>query len=516
MVDKPEPIDSRIFKRGNPAVLGDKVERRFLKVLGGSDEQPFQKGSGRLEFARKIASEENPLTARVLVNRVWHHHFGKGIVRTPSDFGLRGDEPTHPELLDYLASRFIERGWSIKALHRLIMNSQTYQQTSDHRSDYAEMDPENKLLWRYNRQRLDFEAIRDSVLAASSRLDLTMGGPAISLTAEPAIPRRTVYGFIERQNLEPLFRIFDFASPDTTNPKRFTTTVPQQSLFMMNSDFMNEQARHMAKVTRDRVKDGADAERIARILHRMAFGRDVSGEELDMATAFIAEARHDEANRVEEPPTWQYGYGDYEPATAKLKTFTALPHFTGGHWQNGPELPNSNVGYLNFNTDSGHVGNGPAQDAVRRWRSPITGTIEIDGALNHLQPEKLGDGVQGWVVSSRSGELGHWTAHNSKAETKIWNIAVEQGELIDFIVDCRTNASHDTFYWLPVVRQIEIVTKEVEEDKEKKKKKEEKKTNIVATWDAKKDFSGPPPEPLSPIEQYAQVLLMTNEFVFVD
>ncbi len=175
-----------------------------------------------------------------MVNRVWLHHFGAGLVRTPSDFGPRGDPPTHPELLDWLAATFVEDGWSVKSMHRLIVLSTTYQQSRAEAPKLAEADPENRLLGRMNRQRLDFEPLRDALLAVAGRLDRTQGGPAVDITTPPFPPRRSVYGFIDRQNLPGLFRTFDFASPDASTPQRYTTTVPQQALFLMNHPFVHE------------------------------------------------------------------------------------------------------------------------------------------------------------------------------------------------------------------------------------------------------------------------------------
>ena len=198
------------------------------------------------ELAQAIVDPANPLTARVLVNRVWLWHFGAGLVTTPSDFGLRSDPPSHPELLDDLALFFIKNGWSIKALHRRIMLLSTYQEQSNLRPDCLNRDPQNRLLWRFNRQRLDFEALRDSILAVAGTLEETEGGPSVVLSEPPFPPRRTVYGFIDRQNLDGVYRTFDFAVPDATSPKRFVTTVPQQALFLMNSPFVQSQARALA------------------------------------------------------------------------------------------------------------------------------------------------------------------------------------------------------------------------------------------------------------------------------
>ena len=246
LTDAATPIEPHVFLRGNPGRPGPAVPRRFLRLLSGPDRVPFKKGSGRLELARAITDAGNPLTARVLVNRVWQWHFGKGLVATASDFGLRSDPPTHPELLDLLAGEFMRSGWSIKSLHRRIMLSSTFQQRSDPRPAALERDPENRLLWRFNRQRLDFEAMRDSVLAVSGALGPTLGGRSTPITEPAFATRRTIYGFIDRQNLDGVYRTFDFAAPDATSPRRFVTTVPQQALFLMNSPFLHQQARRLA------------------------------------------------------------------------------------------------------------------------------------------------------------------------------------------------------------------------------------------------------------------------------
>ena len=187
--DAPLPVEPRVFIRGNPNNLGEAVPRQFLGVLSGPGRRPFGDGSGRLELARAIVDPGNPLTARVLVNRVWMHHFGTPLVGTPGDFGLRSEPPTHPELLDHLATTFVKDGWSIKRLHRRIMLSHTYQQASDDRPDGRRLDPENVLYWRMNRRRLDFEATRDALLAVSGRLSQAVGGPSVKAVNRPEPPR---------------------------------------------------------------------------------------------------------------------------------------------------------------------------------------------------------------------------------------------------------------------------------------------------------------------------------------
>jgi hypothetical protein len=286
--DAPAPVEPHILLRGNPRSPGPAVPRQFLEVVAGEKRQPFKKGSGRLELAQAIASRDNPLTARVLVNRVWGWHLGQGLVRTPSDFGTRGEPPTHPELLDWLAATFMDEGWSVKKLHKLILLSNTYRQASDGNDRAARLDPENRLLARMNRQRLDFEAMRDGLLAAAGRLDAARGGAAVDLTRAPFSTRRSVYGFVDRQNLPGLFRTFDFASPDSSTAQRYTTTVPQQALFLMNSPFVVEQARHFVGRP-DVAAQASDAAKIDR-MYRLAYGRAAAPEEVELGRRFLAEA----------------------------------------------------------------------------------------------------------------------------------------------------------------------------------------------------------------------------------
>ncbi|MFP6621201.1 MAG: PSD1 and planctomycete cytochrome C domain-containing protein, partial [Pirellulaceae bacterium] len=228
--EKPTPYDPRVFIRGQSGRKGDPVPRQFLYVVSGKDRQPFKQGSGRLEMARAIADPSNTLTARVIANRVWMHHLTTPIVTTPSDFGIRSDRPVQLDVLDYLAAALVQSGWSIKQLHREIMLSATYQQASVAREDGRQVDIDNSLYWRMNRRRLDYEAMRDSLLQAVDTLDLTMGGPSESLTESTSLHRRALYTFVDRQDLPGLLRIFDFPNPDQHSARRPSTTVPQQAL----------------------------------------------------------------------------------------------------------------------------------------------------------------------------------------------------------------------------------------------------------------------------------------------
>jgi hypothetical protein len=286
--DAPTPYQPRVFLRGNPNNPGPVVPRQFLGVLAGDRRQPFRHGSGRLDLAEAIAARDNPLTARAIVNRVWQHHFGRGLVTTPSDFGLRSDPPSHPELLDHLATFLMHNGWSLKQLHRLILLSAVYRQRSDDRAECRRVDPENVLLWKMNRQRLDFEATRDALLAVAGALDGTVGGPPVRNITDPSARRRTVYGFLDRLNVPGLLRTFDFPSPDATSPQRASTTVPQQALFLMNNPFVLECARRL--VRRPDVAAEPDVPRRVEHLYRLVYGRPPSPEETALACDFVGAA----------------------------------------------------------------------------------------------------------------------------------------------------------------------------------------------------------------------------------
>jgi len=271
-----EPV---IFQRGDPSQRGSPVPRRFLSVLSHSDRAPFSDGGGRLNLANAIASAENPLTARVWVNRVWMHHFGEPLVENPSDFGLQTKRPLQYELLDYLADYFIRHGWRTKPLHELIVTSQAYQRApqipeSERMARQLLADPANSLLWHANRRRLDFEQMRDTLLSISGELDLTMFGRPLPVT-DAANRRRTVYAFVERQNIPAMVQTFDFANADTSTPRRPVTTVPQQALFAMNSTFMLERAKALA----NRVVP-QDPQNVVFALYDAVYGRKPSPDEV--------------------------------------------------------------------------------------------------------------------------------------------------------------------------------------------------------------------------------------------
>ncbi len=276
----------QIYRRGNYKDLGDESPRKFLEILSAGDAKPFSQGSGRLELANAISSEQNPLTARVLVNRVWQQHFGRGLVGTPSNFGMLGERPTHPELLDDLASRFMSGGWSLKWLHRQIMLSATYRLSADLIPANFQREPDNRLLWRMNRRRLDIESWRDSLLTASGNLDLSLGGQSLDI-AKDNNRRRTLYASVSRHNLNSTLRLFDFPDPNLTSERRSVTTVPMQQLFVLNGPFMVSQAKTLA--ARLQTESADDSARI-RFAYELLFSREPTEKELQVGTTFLKAA----------------------------------------------------------------------------------------------------------------------------------------------------------------------------------------------------------------------------------
>ncbi len=295
-IEKDSPQDSRIQLRGEPHKPGDQVPRKNLEILG-KDLLPADAGSGRLQLADWLTREDNPLMSRVMVNRIWQHHFGCGLVATENDFGTRGRRPSHPELLDWLATRFRENGYSVKAMHRLIMASATYQRSSDFDADAFAADPDSALLWRFNRRRLSGEEIRDAMLLVSGTLDPTTGGehpfpPVESWGFTQHAPfyavyptnRRSVYLMQQRLKRHPFLALFDGADTNVSTARRELTTVPTQALYLMNSDFVHQQGAALA----NRLIGGSD-EQAARIAtaYQIALGRLPNPEEVEEAAAFV-------------------------------------------------------------------------------------------------------------------------------------------------------------------------------------------------------------------------------------
>jgi hypothetical protein len=500
--DTTHPRDVRIFVRGNPARQGDPAPRAWPAFLGG---QKFTDGSGRLELANLIASKDNPLTARVIVNRVWMEHFGKPIVAQTSDFGVQSPKPEQAELLDYLAATLMENGWSLKKLHQLIVTSKTYGQSCATTSAKDQKDADNQLLSRFNRTRLDYESMRDSVLAVSGSLDAAKsGGRSTTLDASNVNERRSVYLFVDRFEQPTVPAMFDFANPDRHSPQRFVTTVPQQALFLMNSPFMKDQAEKLAAQI-----SGAGAEideKAIAALYRRVLQRDPKAGEVALAKRFVNDAQNLQAPSF----VWRYGsahiWKDEETGGVKLAGFAEFDHFEKHgnvyRWSPTAKYPDPKWQFCGWGNAAGHPGEGDIACAAQ-WTAPFDSEIRISGELK--RSSEHGDGVHGWIISSGAGNA--FDAHvapRSSAEMRVASLAVKKGEVLTFAVTGEQNTDSDGFTWAPVIQRILPGGK------------------TETLTDAKRDFCGPDhwpvsrTRPQSVIAQLAQVLLMSNEFQFVD
>ena len=303
--DKPRTMDARIHKKGEPKTTGDLVRRGFLTVLGGQKLPDGYSGSGRLELAKWITDPANPLTARVMVNRIWQGHFGRGIVQTASDFGIRGKRPTHPELIDYLARRFVDSGWSVKAIHRMILMSRAYQLASEEDPSNARIDPSNDYLWRFNARRLSAEEVRDAMLFVSGALD---GGERPGKGGEHPFPaekewkytqhkqffavyetdRRSIYMMQQRLRKHPFLEVFDGADTNASTDQRAISVTPLQALFLMNNPLAHRLADEFAVRVGMAMTDEADRVQYA---HRLALGRAATDEEVQVARVYLNECR---------------------------------------------------------------------------------------------------------------------------------------------------------------------------------------------------------------------------------
>ena len=484
------PFDPVIFIRGNPSRHGDLVARQFPQFLSHPKSEPYESGSGRLEMARQIVARDNPLTARVFVNRVWMNHFGQGLVKTPSDFGLRSEQPSHPQLLDWLATEFM-KSWSVKDLHRTMMNTSVYQQASDLKStkitrSAAKVDPQNRLLWKFNRRRLEFESMRDALVAVTGNMDTRIGGKSTNILSG-FNARRTIYGFINRMDLPNLLRAFDFPDPASSSPKREQTTIAPQALFFLNDGFIADVASRISR--RGDLGSISTDDKIKR-LYLVLFGRDATDEELAVGRQYLAPSTPTE----EETSAWSYGYGKVDEKTKRTVSFTPLTYWTGQRWQVGPRLPDPQKGWVFIDRRGGHPAATLERCVIRRWTSPSSGTLKITSQINHLVKE--GNGIRGRVVSSRHGVLSTYTIFNVKSKQEARTVEVEAGDTIDFVADFNSHITHDEHEWMI---QLELSSKAANQP--------------TKTWDSVADFKG---GTLDMWASYVQALLMTNEFLFID
>ena len=444
LVEPPGHVpETKLFHRGDFQQPKQTVAPAALTVACPEDarvafplDDPSVPTTGRrLAFARWLTDRQNPLFARVIVNRVWMHHFGTGLVNTPGDFGRLGAPPSHPALLDWLADEFIAQGWSLKKLHRTIMTSRLWKQSREPAdaaaerltslsSDASTASPYGVGPGPFNRlMRLEAESVRDYMLATTGQLDRTLGGAPLPIkeddTGQTVVDgeqsRRSLYIQVRRTQPVAMLQSFDAPVMATNCEARNSSTVATQSLMLLNGEFILARAAKLA--------DRAAAEPAA----------------VDPAQLATLPPLPDPAR-----PLWQYGYGAYDPEQKRTGSFTALQHWTGSQWQGGATLPDTGLGWVLLNAAGGHPD--VAQRAViRRWTAPASGKVDVSGALSH--GAKSGDGVRGRIVSSRTGIAGQWIAQAGSVATAISSLAIQAGDTIDFLTDCRDNTNADSFGW---------------------------------------------------------------------
>ncbi len=422
---------THLFHRGDFNQLQQEIQPAALTVAAAEgahqifplDDPQLPTTGRRLALAKWLTDVANPLTARALVNRVWMHHFGRGIVATPGEFGHLGDVPSHPQLLDWLASDFVNHGWSLKHLHRQILNSTTWRQSSLRRSEAEAIDAENRYYWRKSLQRVDAEILRDSMLSVSGQLDGRLFGPPVAVAedetgqvrVDASQPRRSIYARVRRSQPVGMLQAFDAPVMGVNCDVRTVSTVAPQSLMMLNGDFVLEQATLVAE---------RSTERAAQATPEANLHPDSWAPKLPQ-------------------PMWRYGTGAVDNEAGVIRNFSELAHYTGAAWQGGAILPDATLGWTMLHASGGHPGD-PSHAAIRRWTAPAAGQLSVAGVLNHAS--ESGDGVRGRVISA-SGITGTWLSKNQSCETTLEAIPVRAGELIDFVTDCLEHETSDSFNW---------------------------------------------------------------------
>ena len=395
-----------------------------------ADDPMIPTSGRRLAFAKWLTQSDppNPLFVRSFVNRIWMHHFGKAIVATPGDFGKLGAPPTHPQLLDWLGLDWIEHGWSLKHLHRTILLSTAYRQSSVRDPGKESIDSDNRYYWRKDLQRLDAEVLRDSILALSGQLKADLYGPpsplqeddAGQVRIDPSVPRRSLYAKWRRTQPVAMLQAFDAPVMGVNCDVRPASTVATQSLMLLNNEFLLDQSDKIAK-------------RIA--------------EQVTSNAAAIAAGSADPLQNWKFPPQppkrWRLGTGNFNKDTGKLESFVEFANFSEGRSLPGTQIPDPTTGFVFLTASGGHPGNG-TYPAVRRWIAPAAGVVEITGTLAH--GSENGDGVTG-RISSKHGQAGSWVIKSGSGATNVATIAVEAEDAIDFVVECGENETSDSFNW---------------------------------------------------------------------
>ena len=477
------PPETKLFHRGEHQQPKQSVQPHALQITCPENQtEPFASNDSesrttgrRLAYAKWLTSDDHPLFKRVIANRIWLHHFGSGIVKTPSDFGRLGNRPSHPRLLDKLATELSGQQWSLKSIHRTIMHSKIYRQTRGIRFNLESItDQKNvsestqQLLINYqfpfaNLIRVDAEAMRDSVLKISGKLDTTVGGKPVAIkedetgaiVVEGDSGRRSVYIQSRRTKPVSLLQTFDAPVMETNCELRASSTVATQSLMMLNGNFILENAKVLAERAASEAKP-------------------------------LSPTLTNDLPPITEPTKsrWSYGFGRIDPESQRTEAFTPLEHWTGSQWQAGPSLPDPTYGWALLTRSGGHPDSAD-RSVIRRWEADASGTAKISGILSHGSPN--GDGVQGRIISSRLGQLGSWSIKEGQLKTEVESFLIASGDTIDFVTDSLTSITSDSFNWpikLTIVKETgsEVIAESETEFTGPQESLAEIPSQIVRAW----------------------------------
>ncbi|HEY1121604.1 MAG TPA: DUF1549 and DUF1553 domain-containing protein, partial [Haloferula sp.] len=491
--DKGQWGQAVIFERGNPANRGEKFDRQWLSFLGGG---PYAEGkSPRLSLAEKITDPANPLTARVIVNRVWAWHFGAPLAE-PGDFGPQTPRPELLELLDTLAVNFQEKGQSMKELHRLLLTSKAFRLSAEGSHANDAIDQANTKFWKWNRRRVDFETMRDHVLASSGALDTSRtGGRSVNLDKSSSDERRSIYAFVDRYALPGTFVSFDLPHPDHHSPKRVETTVPQQALYFLNGGMVIRQAEKFANDAAFKALPD-DRARVLWIYNKL-FQRVPAEEEVRAAQDWI-----ESVNPADYAPKLG-GYWEvrHAPDTgAPNDDLSPFPVYANEVWKTGPDPATAPIRWLNVGADGGHAAAGHAM--VLRWRATGTGQVKMTG---HLKRTQKGGATLGWRIDGKGKTLAE-AAFSPESSVDIegtW-IDVKPGDTMDFVLRAPEGDSCGGVNWKLSIEGRESESQPVSE---------------VGSFAKQFPSSNNPPEGAQPADPWAdlvQMLWASNEFHFVD
>lgn len=461
------PPETKLFHRGNHEQPKQIVHPHALQVtcpenqINQFDQEHLntETSGRRLAMATWITDEEHPLFARVIANRIWLHHFGKGIVETPADFGQLGSRPTYPKLLDWIANEFRTGGWSLKSLHRTLMNSRLYRQKRGTKLELRDGSPQRlsdqaiQSLKNYdfkfaNLIRLDAEVVRDSILMISGNLDTTLGGKPMNIKEDDTGAvivdgeenRRSLYIQARRTKPVSILQAFDAPVMETNCEIRVNSTVATQSLMMLNGEFILSQSEKLA-------------ERIAREAISLP-------EEKLKTLPTIPSPKRSQ---------WSYGFGKYNAEAGQLDSFQPLAHWTGSQWQASENLPDPQYGWVLLNQSGGHP-DSVERSVIRRWKAADSGTAKIQGTLSHGSPN--GDGVRGRIIINQSTTAGSWEIKKGSIDTNLDDIQINKGDLVDFVTESIESHTSDSFNWPVAIKLVNSASK-------------------VITIQSESDFSGP-------------------------